>query len=130
MPIPPPPPGGWSGVCKTVIDPASGTPKVSVLASADQVSKQVNVQKEDAETLKMKKEEKKARQKVAKSALYSQVVKSDSDKVQGGKKDDPEAVPEGKLPDSFRGGSSGTVDGSSQVASSSGPLQSWTTPWV
>ena len=56
LPIPPPPPGGWSGVCKTVINPASGVPKVSVLASADQVSKQVCIQKEDAETLKIKKD--------------------------------------------------------------------------
>ena len=94
LPIPPPPPVGWSGVCKTMIDPANCTPKVSVLATADQVSKQIVIQKEDAETLKKKKEDKKARQRAEKTSK-AQAAKSESNMMQE-KTDEPEAVLEGK----------------------------------
>ena len=132
LPIPPPPPGGWSGKCKTVINPTSTSgAKLSVLATADEVSKKLDVSK-DQEALKKKKEEKKARQKANKLVLTQQPTQSESckpqdksDKPQDVKmhdgeqqdvkmhdgEDEPEAVPQGKLPGSSRGGTCGTVDG-------------------
>ena len=80
LPIPPPPPGGWSGVCKTVINTAGSDGKMSALATADKLSKQVVVPAaDDTDMLMKKKAETKERQK-AKRGLLLNTQPASSDK--------------------------------------------------
>ena len=127
MPIPPPPPGGWSGACKTVIDPTKMAPKESVLATADTLSAQVVVPTDDAEVAKKKKAEKKLRQQQAKRALEPSKTsgdklgltqlpaKADDGKAEG-QRGELEAASEGKLPGSSRGGTSDAAEGEHPMA--------------
>ena len=100
-------------MCRTVIDPSSGSgSKLSVLATADKVSKQVDVSK-NVDEEKNNKAEKKARQRPNKLGLKQLPATAEEDKkaeeppvvVDGnreeGKADrtgEPEAAVQGKLP--------------------------------
>ena len=97
-------------MCRTVIDPSSGSgSKLSVLATADKVSKQVDVSKNEEE-LKNKKAEKKARQRANKLGLKQLPAKAEDGKAED-QRGELEAASEGKLPGSSRGGTSDAAEG-------------------
>ena len=70
LPIPPPPPGEWSGVCKTVINTAGGDGKMSALATEDKLSKQVVVPAADDTDMLMKKRQRKRSARRQKGAFF------------------------------------------------------------